>query len=268
MPEAEKHKRNFSAMFSRKVLIRLAFSVLVSFVVGAVVDLFVHAFHADKRAEIYALQVSAYSSIAQFAPWNVAQRYVEIVFVQGDAVAERLAEQQQQWQAQSRSIACSLHMQLGRDDPCRPLPKPRGLRAFYLSAYVPFFLRPITAFFDVLLHALFDQGIVGFFVVAAQIAIGVLVVRLAIRRHFLAFDAFYSYVLVMPLAVMAFGSIAALPIWLLALIGVTVFKGMPAAGLAAQAGGTVALASTIGARTAEVVGNEAIMKQVERVVGE
>lgn len=256
--------RSLRALFSRKKLLRLAISVLVATILGAAIDFALHT----NKAELSSLRADAYASIAQFAPWNVAERYVQIVFTQGDEAAQRMAEQQQQRAGTFRDFACRVrgNYSAGQDNPCTPLRSPHGLRAFYLSARVPSVLRPITAFFDLLLHALFDQGVIGFLVAAAQIGIGVLATRFAIRHSFMEVGPLYTYVLGIPAAILVLGSVAAVPLWLLAFVGVTVFKALPAAGLGAQAGGTAYFVSLIGGKTLEDVGHEAIMKQVKRVV--
>jgi len=271
MPEPDEQKRDWRAIFTRTNLIRLGISVLVSMVLGMGIDFILDA---QKRAELSSVRANAYLSIAQFAPWNIAQRYVGIVFTQGNSYAEQLARQQEQQSLLFRSLACDTRGNYtvsgfnsdSQDNPCAPAQHPRGLRAFYLSAHVPFPLRPVTAFFDLLLHAIVDQGIVGFLVAAAQVAIGVLFTRFAIRLFNIKVDTFYSYVLGLPLGILVLGSLAAIPLWLLALGGITALKAFPAGGLGAQAGGTAYLASWIGRKAVEEVGHEAVMKQVERVV--
>jgi hypothetical protein len=269
MSEPEKKKRSFSVRFSRKDLFLLAISVLVSAFVGMAMDL---AFGGSP--ELSSARANAYTSIAQFAPWNIAERYIDIVFTEGNAAAEHMAEQQQEQALAFRGFACSLrgNYAIGgfgsveEDNPCTPPSRPHGLRAFYLSAHVSILLRPITAFFDLLLHALVDQGVIGFLVAAAQIGIGVLAIRLAIRFSFIEVGSFASYVVGVPLGIMALGSAFAVPLWLLAFLGVTGLKAFPAAALGAQAGATAYFAKWIGSKTAEEVGHHVIMKQVERVL--
>jgi hypothetical protein len=265
MTEPDAEKRRKAPFFSRKRLILLSISIVASAIVGSLVDL---AFHAEERAKLASLRASAYTAIAQFAPWNIAGRYVEIVFTQGNDAAEKLAEQQRRQANLFRSFACSVHFASASGDPCTPLGRPQGIGAFYLSAYVPSILRPVTAFFDLLLHALVDQGFIGFIVAAAQIAIGVLLTRIAINRKAFGLNSFYSYILGVPLAVLVLGSVGALPLWLLAFIGVTVFKGLPGAGLGAQAGGTGFFVSWLASKTAEELGHQTIMKQAERILGD
>jgi hypothetical protein len=133
-------------------------------------------------------------------------------------------------------------------------------------------LRPITAFFDLLLHSLTDQGVIGFLVAATQIAIGVLLTRIAVRRGILKLDGLYIYVVVIPLAVLGLGSLAALPLWLLAFMGVALLKGLPGAGLGAQFGGTGYLARWFARwfsrKAAEELGHASIMKQIKRLIGD
>jgi hypothetical protein len=50
----------------------------------------------------------ALSSIAQFAPWNFAERSIDIVFTDENEAAERMAEQQQNHVPMLRDFACSL----------------------------------------------------------------------------------------------------------------------------------------------------------------
>ena len=266
MTEPETQKREKSAFFTRKRLVEFVISIIVSAVVGSLVDI---ALHSEKRAELASFRASAYTTIAQFAPWNVARRYVQIVVTQGNEAAEQLAEQQQRQADLFRGFACSVGgVSGGSDNPCATSERPHGIQAFYLSAHVPLVFRPITAFFDLLLHALIDQGFVGFIVGATQLALGVFLTRIAVHRGILKLDSFYSYILILPLTVLAVGSVAALPLWLLAFIGVTVFKGLPAAGLGAQLGGTGYLARWFGSKAVEEFGHAAIMKQVKRAIGD
>jgi hypothetical protein len=215
------------------------------------------------------VQASAYTTIAQFAPWNFGKRYLQIVVTQGDDAAERMAEQQQRQASQFRSFACSVHFasQAG-DDPCTPLEQPRGIRGFYLSAHVPGVFRLATAFFDLLLHALIDQGFIGFVVAASQIAIGLLLTSIAIHRKIINLDSFVSYVVGVPLVVFGLGMAAAIPLWLLTFIGITVFKRIPGVGLGTQASSTTCFLAWAGRKTAEEVGHKAIMKQVKRFIGD
>ncbi|MEO8461104.1 MAG: hypothetical protein ABI451_11295, partial [Dokdonella sp.] len=241
----------------------------VSMLLGAVIDF---ALDAHKRAELATFQARAYISVAQFAPWNIAQRYIAIVFTQGDSYAEQLAQKQEQQSLLFRGFACSLRGSYSSGEsgdqnyPCAPTQHPQGIRAFYLSAHVPLPFRPLTAFFDLLVHAFFDQGIIGFLVAALQVIIGALLTRYAIRFFRIKVDTLVACVIGVPFAILALGSVAAIPLWLLALAGMTALKALPAAGLGVQAGGTAWFVSWVGSKTAEVVGQDAIMKQVERVV--
>jgi hypothetical protein len=265
MSQPGKENRGFSALFSRRDLILVVISALVSGFPGAMVD-----FVFGRSPEISTARAAAYTSIAQFAPWNIAGRYIEIVFTQGNAAAAHMAQQQQERTLAFRGFACSLRGNYvgfeDRDNPCTPPPQPRGVRAFYLSAHVPMLLRPITAIFDLLLHALVDQGGIGFLVAAAQIAIGALLTRLAIRRSFVEVGSLASYVFGVPLGIIALGSLFAVPLWLLAFLGVTALKSLPASAIGAQFGATAYVFKWIGGKTAESVGHHLIMKQVERVV--
>jgi len=271
MSEPVEQKRGLLAMFTRKNLKHLAITVIASSLAGFGVDF---VLHSDKRAELLGMRAQAYVSIAQFAPWNIAQRYVAIVTTQGDSYAEELAKKQEQQSLMFRGFACSLrgndasggfNLAAG-DNPCAAPEHPQGLRAFYLSAHVPAPLRLITAFFDLLLHAFIDQGMIGFLVAAGQVVLGAVITRFVIRFKRIKIDSIYACVLGLPLAILVLGSIAAIPLWLLALFGVMGLKTLPMAGLGAQAGGASWLASFFVSKTAEVVGEKAIVKQVERVL--
>jgi len=147
LSEPEKKKSSFSLRFSRKDLFLLAISVLASAFIGLAMDL---AF--GRSPELTSARASAYVSIAQFAPWNFTERYVDIVLTEGNGSAERMAEQQHEQALAFRDFACSLRSNYAiggfgsveRDNPCLPPSHPHGLRAFYLSAHVPMLLRPIT----------------------------------------------------------------------------------------------------------------------------
>ena len=54
--------------------------------------------------------------------------------------------------------------------------------------------------------------------------------------------------------------------WLLAFLGVTALKSLPASAIGAQFGATAYVFKWIGGKSAEAVGHHMIMKQVERVV--
>jgi hypothetical protein len=266
MTEPETKGRAKAGFFSLKTLRNFLFSVVATAIATSLVDV---AWHPEERAKLASFQASAYTAIAQFAPWNIAKRYVQIVSTRGNDAAEDLAEQQQRQANLFRSFGCSVHFASeSGGNPCTPLERPHGIRAFYLSAHVPLVFRPITAFFDLLLHALIDQGFIGFLVATIQIAIGVLLTRIVIHRKILKLDAFYSYVLVVPLAVLVLGSFAAVPLWLVAFVGVTIFKGLPGAGLGAQTGGAGYLVKWLLGKAAEEFGHDAIVKQFKRIVGD
>lgn len=272
MSEPVEQKRGLLAMFTRKNMRDLAIAVIASSLSGAVVDFLTHS---DKQAELWGMRAQAYVSIAQFAPWNIAQRYVAIVTTQGNSYAEELAKKQEQQNQVFRDFACNLRGNsvyggfnlIAGDNPCVAREHPQGLRAFYLSAHVPAPLRLITAFFDLLLHALIDQGVIGFLVAAMQVLLGVLVTRFVIRYKKIKIETVYGYMLGVPLAVLALGSVFAVPLWLLALVGLMALKTLPIAGLGAQAGGTTWLATFLFSKTAEVAGEKALVKQAKRVLG-
>jgi len=250
---------------SARWLKRMAISIISSLVLGYVVDL---GRHAETRAELARLQGDAYVAIAQFAPWNIAYRYIGIVIEQGSPPSFA-AEQKQRFNDAFRNTICAQDRLIGRseeDDPaCTPAPAPHGLAAFYLSAHVPLLLRPVTGFFDLLLHAFVDQGVIGFLVAAAQVAIGIFLTRYLMLRKKFNPDSFYSFVLGVPLAVLVLGSVAALPLWLITLIGTIALKGLPATQLGFQGGCTLAL-TFLGVKVAEEAGHEFVMKQAERFI--
>lgn len=269
MSEPDNKKRGLRAMFSRNRMLLSAIFVLLAILLPIANDLLSDP---QKRGEVYAVRTKAYLSIAQFAPWNIAQRYVAIVFTQGNSYAESLAQQQEQLRLLFRGFACSVRetassgsMSADPTDPCRPQEQPHGVRAFYLSAHVPMPLRFITAFFDLLLHAFVDLGMIGFLVAAAQIAVGVKLTRIAINSGWLKLDSFYSYLLAAPLSVFVLGSIGAILPWGFAWVGMWGLKAAPLLGIGAQAGGNGCmwvLANKVG----ESALHAALMKQAERVL--
>lgn len=265
MAKSDNTKREKGAFFSRNHLKLLAISVVVSTVLGGLVD----SFHA-KDGELAALRASAYAAVTQFTPWNFFQRYAQIVATQGNG-PDQLAEQQHRLAEAFRGVACSQDRMIGQneagDTRCTPLPPPHGIHAFYLSAHVPLILRFVTAFFDLLLHALIDQGVIGFLVAAAQLIIGVLLMRLVIQRRVFELKSLYSYIVFVPLLVLALSTASAIPLWLLARIWITVFNGLPAAGIGVQATCTAFLVALC-SKTVEEVGHDAIMRQAERIIGD
>jgi hypothetical protein len=273
MSEPEKQKRSLLAMFTRKDLKHFMMSIVATTLAGWACGI---AFESEKRAEFMAVRYDAYATIAQFAPWNIAQRYAAIVFTQGNSYAEALAQKQEQQTLLFRGFACDLRGSSAStgfslssaDNPCKAPERPQGIRAFYLSAHVPFPLRFITAFFDLLLHALVDQGLIGFLVALTQVVLGALLTRLAVTSSRLKLNTFFSYALGVPLAVLALGSLAAIPLWLVALIGLMALKASPLGAFGAQAGATGWCVRFVAHKTAEELSQSAIMKQLKRVVPE
>ncbi|MEP6483695.1 MAG: hypothetical protein ABJB01_04545 [Rudaea sp.] len=273
MSEPVKQKRGLLAMFTGKDLKHFLLSMLVGTLVGWAGGI---AFESDKRHEFVAARFEAYATVAQFAPWNIAQRYVAIVFTQGNSYAETLAHQQEQQTLLFRGFACSLSGSIassgsnsaGADNPCTAPAHPQGIHAFYLSAHVPLPFRFITALFDILLHALVDQGLVGFLVALTQIVLGAFMTAWAIKSSWLKLNSFYAYVLGFPLAVLALGSLAAIPLWLVALVGLMALKASPLGALGAQLSATGWCVRFVFQKTVEEFGHAAIMKQLKRLAGD
>jgi hypothetical protein len=271
MSEPDSQKRSLLEMFTGKNLKHLFLSLVATGLAGWAIGV---AFDSQKRAEFMAMRYDAYLTISQFAPWNIVQRYVAIVFTQGNTYAEALAKKQEQQTLLFRGFACDLRgassfsgsSSASMDNPCQPLEHPQGIRAFYLSAHVPFPLRFITAFFDLLLHALVDQGVIGFLVAATQVALGALLARLAIKTSKLKLNTVYSYLLGLPLVIFALGSLAAIPLWLVALVGLMALKASPLGALGAQGGAAFWCVHFLVEKTADEVAHAAIMKQLQRVV--
>jgi hypothetical protein len=265
-PEAGKPRHRHSW---RRWLISLFVSVIVSSVLGWLFEL---ALSAHKRAEFETLQARAYVAVAQFAPWRFAERYAKIVFIDDGSPsalkdATPVSTQFLMNQACRSLTSPSLGTPLVDPALCNGPLKPHGWAAFYLSVHVPSFLRPITAVFDLILHALVDQRFVGFLVALTQFAIGVLATRyFVLRRPGFKFSP--VHLVGLPFCVIALGSLLALPLWLFAWIGLAVFKGLPGIGVGAQAGGTATLLVLFGGKTVEAAAHEGVMKQVGRFIGE
>lgn len=248
---------NLRGLFTRRTLTRFAISVAVSAVIGMVAEL---ALDHHARAEAAALQGEAYESISQFAPWNVAIQYFSIIVLpdSNDAYAKKIAEQREAF----RQMECGpLGVDAGTSSCAPPTPP-----SFYLSQHVPIFLRPLTAFFDLVFHLLADNGVIGALVALVQIVLGVLVTLFIGRREKIGFESWAGKLVGIPIAVMVLGSIAALPLWLVSLLGVMILKAVPLAAVGAQTGATAYMVSWVGGKMAEEVGHEVVMKQVERIV--
>lgn len=263
-PQKTPHRRSW-----RRWLTTLLISVIVSSVLGWLFEL---ALFADKRAELKTLQARAYVAVAQFAPWHFAERYVKIVFVDdGSPNALKRATPVSTKILMNQACRSLTSPTLGTTlvDPglCDGPLKPHGWAAFYLSVHVPSFLRPITAVFDLILHALIDQRVVGFLIALAQFAIGVFATRYFVTSR-PGFHFSPVHLIGLPLCVIALGSLLALPLWVLAWLGLAVFKGLPGIGVGAQAGGTATLLVLFGGKTLEAAAHEGVMKQVGRIVGE
>ncbi len=217
------------------------YGAVLKITIGLILVVLVYALdvasHTDKRTQFIRLEGQAYEALYQFAPWSAVQRYFQIVTMP-DGSQNELATQAQQFHDAFRSTRCSMDRLAGiseaSDPGCRADLPPRGLAAFYLSSHVPFVLRLITAFIDILIHAFVDRGLIGFLVVAAQVAIGFFITAYLIWRKTFTPDSFYSFVLGVPLLALAAGSLAAAPIWILAVIGKALFEGSPLAQLSFQ----------------------------------
>jgi hypothetical protein len=242
-------------LFTRRVLIHFAMSVAISALIGMAGDLI---FQHRARMEASVLQTEAYASIAQFEPIGIAWKYFSIL-VMPDADDAQAMEWQRQQQVY-KQFACEAAMN-GSSRACAP-PAPR----FYLSAHVPLFLRPVTAFFDLVLHLFADNGWIGALVALVQIGLGILATILFGRLTHIGFKSFAGKLVGVPLVVMALGSAAAVPLWILSLLGVMLLKAVPMAAMGAQTGATAFMVSFFGKNAVEVLGHDVVMKQVERIV--
>jgi hypothetical protein len=246
-------------LLSRKGIQGLATSLVATIVVTLSFSIFDH----NKLHALATAQANAYVSIAQFAPWNVAERYVSILLTDYSGNVSEFEQNQQNWR---RTICDSGSTALSAGRFCDAPPTADGIKAFYLSAHVPLPLRPLTAIFDLLLHALVDQGLVGFLVAAAQIVMGILATWAVIRRWHIKLNSFYLAVLGVPAGVLVLGSVAALPLYLLAWAGVFVVKGFSALALGLQAGCTIACLKWLFEKAVEEVSHEVVVKQLKKLI--
>jgi hypothetical protein len=176
-------------------------------------------------------RAAAYRATSSFAPWNLAARYLQIVLTQCDVGAATICEES-------------------------PLSRGTGL-GFKL----------FTGVADVVLHAFTTGGVVGFAFALAQVVIGLVATLALFRRgegeppH-----GFYFYAVGLPLGAMLVGSVAAIPVWVVAWLSVTALNGAPLVGLGLQTFSVSTLCTAVCVKAAESVTHEVAVKTVTKTL--
>jgi len=196
-----------------------------------------------------AAALQAYLAIGSFAPWNMLISYVEIITIPSDAANEFPALR-----------------------PFEPFPEAAHVgkelaNNYSLTRGSAFYLRPITAVIDLLLHILSDAGLIGCIVAIVQLAIGaglaVILYRRSVSNTPADAPGFYFYTIFLPLGAVALASVAAIPVWLLAYLGLAAFHVV--VGFAVQGGATGGVLLWVHDNVVEPVVHERIEKGMENL---
>src|SRR5262249_30228041 len=144
-------------------------------------------------------------AVESFAPWNLLVSYVKILTISNEASSEfpalRPFEPFGQFEDANKHLT----------------------NEYSLTRGAPFYVRPITGLVDLLLHVLSDAGPIGFLFAAVQLALGAgLMLVLGARSE----HGFYYYAVGLPLGSVALASVAAIPLWLVAFLGVLAFNAL------------------------------------------
>jgi hypothetical protein len=143
----------------------------------------------------------AYAAVEALAPWNIVIGYGKILFIPDDVPSEFQA---------LRAIQMA---------PTSPAADTKT--TFYLTRGASLPLRPIAALIDLLIHLLADTGVVGFLYTTGMIVLGA---SLFLWFQKNAKKGFYFYTILLPIGAVALASVAAVPFWLIALVGVFAFN--------------------------------------------
>lgn len=243
----------------------------------------------ERVEDLIVFQDRAYAATRAYTPWGMASSYwnqiwhPEIIQSQqstpwqdliddADATARSASEFSQRWNAAKD----------GNFLPESPTPNPEPqegarfpgnkdavakLRALYwgptinLSGMFPIYVRPLTAIVDVFVRLYFSQGIVGFVISSLQLVMGCACMYLVAKRY-PQMELLRHPLCFVPGAV-ALGSLAAVPIWIFALVSLAVMGSVLwLAGLAAQATGYLFGLSWLGLKVSEHLGHAALMKRL------
>jgi hypothetical protein len=186
-------------------------------------------------------QQQAYLAVATFAPWNLVASYTQILFIPDDTTAEFPSLQPFDPLHQHASTA-------------------KTTDSYSLTRGANYFLRPITAVIDLLLHMLADFGLVGFIVTVAQLSIGAGLMYLLNRG---SSHGLYFYSIGFPLGTVLLASVASAPIWLVAYVCALLFFSFWALAIHVEA---LALAlGWIGTQATETAVHDAVADTVDEV---
>ena len=185
----------------------------------------------------------AYLAVEAFAPWNLIVSYVRILTIHDDPSKQFPALRP----FEPSPEAAAAGEQLTND--------------FSLTRHSTLFLRPITALIDLLLHLLSDSGAVGFIYAVIQLTLGFYLMLLFFRGKE---RGFYFYSIGVPLGTVVLASIAAIPLWVIALFGVFVWNSV--ASISLQTCFTTGALLWVRDKVAEPLVHEGVMQGLERGV--
>lgn len=189
--------------------------------------------------------LQAYLAVETFAPWNMLASYYKILTIPSDAATEFPALQPFEPNPDAARVAAEARNQ------------------YSLTRHSAYYLRPITAMIDLVLHILSDAGPVGFVFALAELAIGaglMLLWRRRTRAPGPSDGTFYFYTIWLPLGAIALASVAAIPLWLVAYLGLMVHA---AAGLGVQSAATGGVLLWVRDRVVEPALHEGLSKGLE-----
>jgi hypothetical protein len=210
--------------------------VIVPFATSLVLGLLSYAFENESWA------ARAYVAVESFAPWNLATGYFKFLTISDDPSSEFPALR-----------AFEPAPTLGNANPATGIPT--------LSRGANYFLRPLTALVDVLLHLFFGLGVIGFLVSVGQVALGAGLMLILSKG---TAKGLYFYAIVLPVGAVLLGSAAAIPIWLIALLGLLFFNSAITVGV--QSGSTAFALMWVRDRALEAAAHETVSKGVAQVV--
>ncbi|HPA17460.1 MAG TPA: hypothetical protein PLU30_06905 [Verrucomicrobiae bacterium] len=231
-----------------------------------------HLLDTETFQHLIRIQNDAYEQLVDYNPLALTTDYVDVLID-----PRRREREVENTLRMSRDFIRSAERALGKEPQPEPEPTIQDIAQNYredikvpfdrnhnLSRLVPWFFRPITAVFDVLLHLFFDAGIFGFIVALVQTVIGAGLMILLLGRVKCPWAMNHQLLgMLFPIGTVVAGSIAAL--FLLGFVRlVTWVTGFHLSPLAAQSAGSLFMAWWVSLKIVEHYGSEAIAKRLRR----
>jgi len=157
----------------------------------------------DYVAEDTPARRQAYCTVSALAPWNLVTAYLQIVFIPDSA--------------SGGSPSLRSFDPFGKY--CSAADN--SVSDYYLTRGTNYFLRFVTALIDLLFHLFSDTGAIGFLFALAHLSLGALWTLYLGRKEA---HGLYFYSIGLPLGTIVLGSVSAIPLWLIALICLTLFN--------------------------------------------